>query len=58
MNQLLSIRVNINLVLDVVYILISANPCWSSSEMGEIFCINIIFFVSWSHQVEGLRWNG
>jgi hypothetical protein len=41
---LLAFSVDVDLVLDVLDILFSTDPCWSSSEMWEIFGINIILF--------------
>jgi hypothetical protein len=40
----LVVRKDVDLVLDVLNILFSTDPCWSSSEMWEIFGINIILF--------------
>lgn len=38
------ISIDVDLVLDVLNILFSTDPCWSCSEMWEIFGINIILF--------------
>lgn len=61
-DQFLAVSVDINFVLDVINILVGTNPSWSSSQMREIFSIDIKVFVGWSHEVETLRgslsWDG
>lgn len=56
-DELLSIGVNVDLVLDVVDVLVGTDPRGPGSEMWEVFLIDVVLLVGGSHEVERLRWN-
>jgi len=47
----LSISIDVNFVLDVINILITTDPNWSSSDIWKVFWINFILFL-WSENIE------
>lgn len=54
MDELLSVRVDVDLVLDVVDILVGTNPGGPCSQMWEVFLVDIILLISGSHEIERL----
>lgn len=56
-DELLSIGVNVDFVLDVVDVLVGTDPRGPGSEMWEVLLIDVVLLVGGSHEVERLRWN-
>lgn len=56
MVELGSISVNVDFILDVVYILVCTNPSRSGSQVRVILCVDVEVSVGGSHVVEILAW--
>ena len=56
-NQFCSIWINIDFILNIINIFISAHPSWSRSEMRKIFTVNIVILILRSHKIELFRWS-
>jgi len=44
--------------LDVIDVLVGADPGWSGSQVWEVIGVDDELFVLWSHGVEVFRWLG